>query len=161
MAKDKESKPVKEWIKVTKKSHAMMANRVDELILENTQLKKERIQLWGIIGKIGEKDMIWPTTNPYTGKTDDEIDDSDTYVVSNSNGIILKANKDSNIVPKSYITVYKPIAGWKAVMMTPDKDGFVSPWTTSNMAFRTKEEAIEYAKDWARSEQMDYSEGGM
>ena len=35
----------------------------------------------------------------------------------------LKLIKEQNSKPDGYITVYKPIAGWKAVMMTPDKDG--------------------------------------
>tara|TARA_Y100000593_G_scaffold82070_1_gene153914 strand:+ start:2593 stop:3039 length:447 start_codon:yes stop_codon:yes gene_type:complete len=73
----------------------------------------------------------------------------------------LKLINEQKDKPESYITVYKPIAGWKAVMMTPDEDGFVSPWTTSDFAFSTKEEAIKYAKDWAEAEEMKFQEGGI
>ena len=73
----------------------------------------------------------------------------------------MKLNKEQAKIPESYVTVYKPIAGWKAVMMTPDEDGFVSPWTTSDFAFNTKQEAIKYAKDWAKAEEMPFNEGGV
>ena len=58
----------------------------------------------------------------------------------------------------SYVTVYKPIAGWKAVLMTTDKDGFEEPWTTSPFAFATKQEAIDYAKGWAEAEEIEYKD---
>lgn len=56
-----------------------------------------------------------------------------------------------------FITVYRPIAGWKAVMYwwndeSPDTGPFWEPWDTSPSAFDTREEAYEDAKAWADEE---------
>ena len=53
-----------------------------------------------------------------------------------------------------YITVYKPIAGWKAVLMST-KDG---PIQTGYFAYETKEEAIKDAKGWAKADEIEYKE---
>jgi len=60
-----------------------------------------------------------------------------------------------------FITVYKPIAGWKAIQYWwNDKDspgdGFWEPWQTGDFAYHTKEEAIEDAKLWAESEAIPF-----
>lgn len=62
-----------------------------------------------------------------------------------------------------YITVYKPIAGWKAIQYWwNDKDvpgdGFWEPWQTGSWSYATKEEAIEDAKGWAKAEELPYLE---
>lgn len=61
-----------------------------------------------------------------------------------------------------YITVYKPIAGWKAIQMWWNKDDpnfqFWEPWQTNSWAYATKEEAIEDAKGWAEAEEIPYLE---
>ena len=61
---------------------------------------------------------------------------------------------------KSFITVYKPIAGWKAVQYwwneDPELGGFWEPWQTGFCAFATKEEAIEDAKFWAECEELPF-----
>lgn len=63
-----------------------------------------------------------------------------------------------------YISVYKPIAGWKAIQYwwNPDLelDGFWEPWQTGDYAFATKEEAIVAAKIWAEANQIPFFDGG-
>lgn len=59
----------------------------------------------------------------------------------------------------SFITVYKPIAGWKAVQYWwNDKDkelgGFWEPWQTGSFAYDTKEKAIIDATMWAEAEDI-------
>lgn len=52
---------------------------------------------------------------------------------------------------KPYITVYKPLAGsWYAGITAWDVT------MTSPFPFRTKEEAIEYGKDWAEAEDIEF-----
>lgn len=63
-----------------------------------------------------------------------------------------------------FITIYKPIAGWKAVQYwLNDKDspgdGFWEPWQTGSFAFATKAEAEEDAKSWAEAEEIPYYPG--
>lgn len=57
---------------------------------------------------------------------------------------------------KAYVTVYKPIAGWKAIHIWWNPEGFWEPYETSQMAFDTREEAEAYAKDWATAESLEY-----
>jgi hypothetical protein len=56
----------------------------------------------------------------------------------------------------TFITVYKPIAGWKAVMMSWNEDGFWEPWQTGMFAFKTKAEAEVDAQMWAEAEELRY-----
>lgn len=60
------------------------------------------------------------------------------------------------------ITVYQPISGWKAVMLTPDADcgGDLTPWSTGMFAYGTKAEAVEEARSWAAAEGMLLSVDG-
>ena len=60
----------------------------------------------------------------------------------------------TNTRPHTYISVYMPIAGWKAIMYKVDKDcgNRHTPWTTSDNAFNTKAEAVSEAKSWAEEE---------
>ena len=78
-----------------------------------------------------------------------------TYEVNNSNGIKIVMDEDSKLEPintsSSYMTVYKPIAGWKAVVMTVDAEGMAEPWQTSPFAFATKDQAIETHKDYSET----------
>ena len=57
---------------------------------------------------------------------------------------------------KTYVTVYKPVAGWKAIMVWWNPEGFWEPWDTSYFAYGTKEEAVGYAKWWADAENVPY-----
>lgn len=58
---------------------------------------------------------------------------------------------------EDFITTYKPIAGWKAVYYwwNPDLE-IMEPLDTSPFAFNTKDEAIQYAKQWAIDEGIRY-----
>ena len=57
-----------------------------------------------------------------------------------------------------FITVYKPIAGWKAVQYwwNPEMGGFWEPWQTGPCAWDTKKEAELDAKMWAEAEEIPY-----
>ena len=54
--------------------------------------------------------------------------------------------------PNLYITVYKPIAGWKAVLMHKIE----GPIQTGNLAWKHKKDAINDAKYWAKCEGLKY-----
>lgn len=62
----------------------------------------------------------------------------------------------------NFITVYMPIAGWKAVEMYWETEfeetfgGYWAPWDTAPVAHATKEEAIKDAKYWAQAEMLEY-----
>jgi hypothetical protein len=61
---------------------------------------------------------------------------------------------------KPFITVYEAISGWKAMIVhwndeDPEIGGFWEPWQTSYFGYPTKEEAIDYARDWARDEEIE------
>jgi hypothetical protein len=62
---------------------------------------------------------------------------------------------------KAFITVYEPIAGWKAIhyWWNSADGGFWEPWQTGMFAFATKQEAIVDAKLWAEAEELPYYEG--
>lgn len=61
--------------------------------------------------------------------------------------------------PRSYITVYESIGGWKAVMMWWNPKGeHWEPWTTGVGAHRTREEAMVEARDWAQDEEIELRE---
>lgn len=56
-----------------------------------------------------------------------------------------------------HITVYKPIAGWKAIHYWFNKEEpglgtFVEPYQTGMFAFATEDEAIRDAKRWAEAD---------
>ena len=59
-----------------------------------------------------------------------------------------------------YISVYRSIGGWKAVLLTWNEElQFYEPWQTSVMGgFASKEEAIEDGKNWARHEEIQFVE---
>lgn len=56
----------------------------------------------------------------------------------------------------AYVTVYLPIAGWKSVLLTRDRemDNEFSPWETSFFAYKTREEAIRDAIAWGMAEEV-------
>lgn len=62
----------------------------------------------------------------------------------------------------SYITIYKPISGWKVVIYWwndqdyPEEGGFYEPWITGAFAHSTKDAAIDEALRWARDEELPY-----
>lgn len=55
-----------------------------------------------------------------------------------------------------FITVYQPIRGWTAQLMIWNDEGFYEPWTTGIFSFKTREEAVVYAKQWAQDEEIQY-----
>lgn len=55
-----------------------------------------------------------------------------------------------------FITVYLPIAGWKAVMLYWNPEGFWEPWETTPIAFPTREAAVAWGKDWAEEEGIEF-----
>lgn len=58
-----------------------------------------------------------------------------------------------------FIDVYMPIAGWKArKMVWDDEMKFHEPWETSPIAFQTKKEARQYARQWAKDEEIPFIE---
>jgi hypothetical protein len=59
---------------------------------------------------------------------------------------------------KSFITVYNPIVGWKAVQYwwNPDLGGFWEPWQTGFCAFNTEQSAIDDALFWAEMEDLPF-----
>ena len=60
---------------------------------------------------------------------------------------------------KPYITVYKPIAGWKAILLMWSEDiAMYEPYQTGMCGYGTKEKAIVEAKDWAKAEGIEYRE---
>lgn len=60
--------------------------------------------------------------------------------------------------PRPYVTVYKPVAGWKAVVMwwNDEDGGFWEPWQTSPFAFGSEQEAEAWARSWASAEGMEF-----
>jgi hypothetical protein len=56
-----------------------------------------------------------------------------------------------------YITVTSGMRGYFAVMIT-DEDGFEQPDRTSPFSSQDKDEAIEDAKEWAKSECLSFKE---
>lgn len=63
-----------------------------------------------------------------------------------------------NELPDVYISVYMPIAGWKAIMLAVDEDcgGYHTPWQTGDWAYNTKAEAVKDAKSWAEAEGVPF-----
>lgn len=56
-----------------------------------------------------------------------------------------------------YITTYKPISGWKAVMIGWDEEiEWSVPEDTSYFAYETEQEAIDYAEQWAKDAEIEY-----
>ena len=62
-----------------------------------------------------------------------------------------------------YVSIYRPIAGWKAIKYwwnNEEKDlgGFWEPWNTGNFTNDDKSLAIADAKLWAECEDIPYLE---
>jgi hypothetical protein len=60
---------------------------------------------------------------------------------------------------KRFISVYQPIAGWKAVEYWWNSDmadigGFWEPWETGFCSYASRDEAIVEATMWAKSENL-------
>lgn len=59
----------------------------------------------------------------------------------------------------AFVTVYNPICGWKAVLMTWEVElDCHTPEMTSPYAYETKEEAIVYGREWAKAEGVEFKE---
>ena len=50
-----------------------------------------------------------------------------------------------------FVTVYKPSAGWKALLMSDE-----GPLQTGYFAFETKSEAVKDAKVWAKANNLTF-----
>lgn len=77
--------------------------------------------------------------------------------------VVSEALKDGVVIEEShdaYITVYKPIAGWKAAMMWWNPEGFWEPWETSPFSFQFREQAVLWGKDWAAEEGIQFKDEG-
>lgn len=57
--------------------------------------------------------------------------------------------------PRRHITVYESLAGWKAVEVWWDPEGFWEPWQTGVGAYATREEALAEARQWADDEHLE------
>jgi hypothetical protein len=58
---------------------------------------------------------------------------------------------------KPFVSVYMPIAGWKAIVYSWDTEfGFWEPWETGSFAYITKAEAIVDAKQWAKDTGLEF-----
>jgi hypothetical protein len=59
----------------------------------------------------------------------------------------------------SYITTYKSMGGWKAVLLwwNPELGGFYEPMQTSD-GFETKDQAVSWGKMWAKDEGVEFKE---
>lgn len=57
----------------------------------------------------------------------------------------------------TFITVYQPVAGWKAVCMCWDEEcGEYLPEQTAYFAHKNKEKAIAEGKEWAEAEEIEF-----
>jgi hypothetical protein len=59
---------------------------------------------------------------------------------------------------EAYVTIYRPVAGFKAVLMSKDEDcdGRHTPWNTGMWAFGKRIDAIGDALLWADGEGIDF-----
>jgi len=61
-------------------------------------------------------------------------------------------------MPRVFISVYMPVAGWKAIMYAVDDEcgGEHTPHGTAYFAHTTKAAAVREAQRWARDEELMY-----
>jgi hypothetical protein len=62
-----------------------------------------------------------------------------------------------------FVTVYKPMAGWKAVLYVWCVDlacGYADyePWQTGICGYRTRDEAIAEGMRWAEDEEIEFKQ---
>ncbi len=59
---------------------------------------------------------------------------------------------------EAYVTIYKPVAGFKAIMLSKDPDcgGMHTPWNTGMWSFGKRIDAIGDALLWADSEEVPF-----
>jgi len=78
------------------------------------------------------------------------------YMVAHDlNGQIRWSESVTDVLPRAYVTVYMPIAGWKSVLFVLDEEyGFHEPWQTGDFGYATKAEAIKDAWSWAQAEEL-------
>jgi hypothetical protein len=67
-------------------------------------------------------------------------------------------NEDEINLPDVFISVYMPVAGWKAIMYAIDDEcgGEYTPHATGSFAHTTKAAAVSEARSWARDEELTY-----
>jgi hypothetical protein len=71
--------------------------------------------------------------------------------------LIIKTKAEVIASKEAFVTTYKPIAGWKSVLLSwEDEMDCHTPWQTSYFAYGTEAEAIEDAKAWAWAEEIAY-----
>lgn len=67
----------------------------------------------------------------------------------------------AKVLPNIFVTIYLPVAGWKAVMYCRDEEMEMhEPWSTSDFAWSTPQEAESYAMEWAEAEEVEYVSPG-
>lgn len=73
---------------------------------------------------------------------------------------IIQPNQVNDHKSTGFISIYKPIAGWKAIQYwwNPDMGGFWEPYQTGMCAWNTQTEAELDAKLWAEAEEIPYME---
>jgi hypothetical protein len=55
-----------------------------------------------------------------------------------------------------FVTIYRPIAGWKSVLMVWEEElDMYTPFQTGMFGFESREMAVRDAKDWAEAEEID------
>ena len=55
-----------------------------------------------------------------------------------------------------FVTVTYGISGWFAVLMAKNKEGFYEPWNTGIGRYPDRDKAVEEAKAWAQSENLEF-----
>lgn len=69
---------------------------------------------------------------------------------------LLEPNKGDDKHPP-FVTVYKPVRGWCAMMVEWDEEvEDYLPWQTGLFSYSTKEEAMRDAKAWAKAEGIPF-----
>ena len=69
--------------------------------------------------------------------------------------LMIKVSKD---LPDAFVSVYMPVAGWKAILYAVDDEcgGIHTPYETGLFAYATKAEAVSEAMSWAKAEELTY-----
>lgn len=72
-------------------------------------------------------------------------------------GVVLKTAEEVHEAKCAFVTVYQPIAGFKAVQYwwnAEEFGGFHEPWQTGFCAYGERARAVDDAISWARAEEL-------
>ncbi len=69
---------------------------------------------------------------------------------------IIQSNEVQNHKSTGFISIYKPIAGWKAIQYwwNPEMGGFWEPWQTGSFVHESSHAAWAEAQEWALAEDI-------